>query len=597
MIAQSVMIQAANRLLSASGSSASGPGKRGAGFELHMGKSLQSFGADTGSLLKPARSHSKYDFNRPVNENGNSKSGFEHSGNSCRVSGKPASDSKAYKAKATDKSKAYRAADERKAYKTAYNNKHEDDGIRLNDEDEAYNTASGISAMLSDVQEAARNVLRLSQEEFMQLLSDAGITQAELTDPERLKDLFLVYSGNTDPMSLLTDEGLNQGLNELLMSVEEVMDASGIELTPEQLQQRLSIILQEAGQDEGNTGYGHAPYEGWIANEGNAAYEALLSGEAVAEADSGSNEADIGMNINGQPANSGYPEYSEYVNDTVGNSDVFASLKALRDAISIGNAYRSGEEMEAIAAHNAGQELDVNAGPSISEEATASGQERQAENASGGLLKAFEADISSEEKEGSNHKELLNKDAGRQALEGSFELRQDGLFDRLGAARIFQTEYMPDTSDSVRLKEIVDQIVGQIKLTLKQDNASMELALHPEGLGRVKLTVQAKNGLMAAQFIVHNDTAREAIEGNIQILKDALSEQGLKVENIEVLVSTNTFGQESSPGKEGQPTEQKKSRGQRLIIGSNEMPAEEPDTQTGKADIAGILGSSIDMTA
>lgn len=94
-----------------------------------------------------------------------------------------------------------------------------------------------------------------------------------------------------------------------------------------------------------------------------------------------------------------------------------------------------------------------------------------------------------------------------------------------------------------QMQEIVDQVVENIKITLSADSTSMEIQLNPEHLGKVNLSVLAKHGQLTASFVVDNYVAKEAIESQLNVLKECLNEQGIKVEAIEVTVAEQGFSQ------------------------------------------------------
>ncbi|MBQ3061942.1 MAG: flagellar hook-length control protein FliK [Lachnospiraceae bacterium] len=110
------------------------------------------------------------------------------------------------------------------------------------------------------------------------------------------------------------------------------------------------------------------------------------------------------------------------------------------------------------------------------------------------------------------------------------------------------------------VKQVIDQIVTQIKVTVTKDTQSIQMQLNPENLGRVNMTITSKNGVMTAQFIVESEAAKEAIEGQIRLLIDNLNDQGLKVEELEVTTRQFSFNQqESSDSGAGQNSKSKKS--------------------------------------
>lgn len=129
------------------------------------------------------------------------------------------------------------------------------------------------------------------------------------------------------------------------------------------------------------------------------------------------------------------------------------------------------------------------------------------------------------------------------------------------------------------VKQVIDQIVTQIKVTVTKDTQSIQMMLNPENLGRVNMTITSKNGVMTAQFIVESEAAKEAIEGQIKVLIDNLNDQGLKVEELEVTTRQFSFNQqESSDSQAGHNTKSKKSFTTTDFFADEISQAEETET-------------------
>lgn len=163
-----------------------------------------------------------------------------------------------------------------------------------------------------------------------------------------------------------------------------------------------------------------------------------------------------------------------------------------------------------------------------------------------------------------------------------------------GAAREINAEQLQT------MKEIVNQIVEQIKISIKPESTSMEIQLNPESLGRVDLTVVSKNGLLTASFTAENQIAKEAIESQMQVLKDNLNNQGVKVEAIEVNVAEFGFRQntESGADAQGQSRNQKKSGNRRINL--DYFDEEGTDASEEEVLAARVLrdnGGTVDYTA
>lgn len=144
-----------------------------------------------------------------------------------------------------------------------------------------------------------------------------------------------------------------------------------------------------------------------------------------------------------------------------------------------------------------------------------------------------------------------------------------------------------------QLSEITNQIVEQIKIIIKPDQTSMELNLNPDYLGKVNLSVVSKDGVLTAHFTTQTEVAKEAIESQIQVLKDNLNNQGLKVDAIEVTVSNFEFAgsnQTSSDEKE-----QKQSNNRRVFRDDESINSISESDEIMNETIS--QGSSIDYTA
>ena len=150
------------------------------------------------------------------------------------------------------------------------------------------------------------------------------------------------------------------------------------------------------------------------------------------------------------------------------------------------------------------------------------------------------------------------------------------------------------------MREIVNQVVEQIKIAIKPQATSMELQLNPENLGKVELTVVSKNGLLTASFTAENQIAKEALESQMQVLKDNLNNQGVKVEAIEVNVSQFGFKQntESGTDAQSQSRQQKKSGNRRINLDYfDEETVDISEEEVLAAKVLKDNGGTVDYTA
>lgn len=155
-------------------------------------------------------------------------------------------------------------------------------------------------------------------------------------------------------------------------------------------------------------------------------------------------------------------------------------------------------------------------------------------------------------------------------------------------------------SKAQQIREITSQILDAVRINIKPDQTSMELQLNPENLGRINLTVVSKEGVLTAKFVTGTETAKEAIESQLQVFKENLNNQGLKVENVEVTVSYSAFDQKEQGFQEnGGKDSQEKGRN-RAFRGLDEINGNSADTSKEELANLGSLEqstSSVDYTA
>lgn len=88
---------------------------------------------------------------------------------------------------------------------------------------------------------------------------------------------------------------------------------------------------------------------------------------------------------------------------------------------------------------------------------------------------------------------------------------------------------------------VASQIVDQARLIDGQKNTEMIIQLKPEHLGELTLKVTVENGTVSASFHSNNSEVRNIIEASLPQLKQDLSNQGLKIENVGVYAGLGEF--------------------------------------------------------
>lgn len=158
-------------------------------------------------------------------------------------------------------------------------------------------------------------------------------------------------------------------------------------------------------------------------------------------------------------------------------------------------------------------------------------------------------------------------------------------------------EFSDNTVRLYEIREIAQQIINQIRVTMTSEQTTMELQLNPEHLGKVNLTISSKEGVMTAHFSVQNDLAKEAIEGQLITLKDTLAQQGIKVENIDVTVTSYTFDQNNSSNDAEQMMQKKQKTGSKITFEEAVAMSEEPLEDADNMNLTGAMGYTINYKA
>lgn len=143
-------------------------------------------------------------------------------------------------------------------------------------------------------------------------------------------------------------------------------------------------------------------------------------------------------------------------------------------------------------------------------------------------------------------------------------------------------------------KEVIDQIVEQVRVKMNQDTTSLEMQLYPEHLGKIQINVVSKDGVMTARIIAETEAAKQAIEGGLTSLKESMEQQNLKVDAIEVMVSTTGF--ESGNEEQNSYEQQQSSRsGKKLDL--SELQEDEDGKEAAELEKMKYTGSSVSYTA
>lgn len=173
-------------------------------------------------------------------------------------------------------------------------------------------------------------------------------------------------------------------------------------------------------------------------------------------------------------------------------------------------------------------------------------------------------------------------------MDNAFAVQQtDGINNKI-------QELLAERVDAQTSENIVKQVVEQVKLNIKTDVTSMQMQLYPEHLGKVAIQVVSKNGVLTAQIAAENEGARAALESQLSTLKESFDNQGLKVQSVEVMVSSRGFDQNNDTNTNSEDSQKQGKRVRKNLL--QDLEGTEEDIQE-EEDLKVTLGNTVSYTA
>lgn len=157
---------------------------------------------------------------------------------------------------------------------------------------------------------------------------------------------------------------------------------------------------------------------------------------------------------------------------------------------------------------------------------------------------------------------------------------------------------------TVDVADIMNQIAEFARVNVSQDTSSIEMQLNPENLGKIYLQISTtKEGTVHAQLAAQNEAVKAALETQVAELRQTLSQQGVKVDAIEVTVASHEFEQNleqhaESEKRQGEEQEQARPTRRNLSRDSlDELSGLMSEEEVIAAQIMKDNGNSMDVIA
>ena len=178
----------------------------------------------------------------------------------------------------------------------------------------------------------------------------------------------------------------------------------------------------------------------------------------------------------------------------------------------------------------------------------------------------------------------------------------NGVTDAVGGTTA--AEEMLAYTDRAQMENIVRQITEKITVSASEDVTKMELQLHPASLGNVNILLTSGKDGIVARFTAQNEIVKEAVESQMIQLQQKFEAQGIKVNSIEVTVSSHAFEenlqqQGGSAGNNEQASKGRKGLRRINLLDADDIAseAEMDDAERISAQMMAMSGNTVDFSA
>lgn len=86
---------------------------------------------------------------------------------------------------------------------------------------------------------------------------------------------------------------------------------------------------------------------------------------------------------------------------------------------------------------------------------------------------------------------------------------------------------------------VVDQMIAHFSVNKRLETGTVNLRLYPQELGELRMEIKVEQDNIKAHIIAQNPQAQEMIDRHLPRLREALEQQGLNLQHVEVTIATH----------------------------------------------------------
>lgn len=158
-------------------------------------------------------------------------------------------------------------------------------------------------------------------------------------------------------------------------------------------------------------------------------------------------------------------------------------------------------------------------------------------------------------------------------------------------------QVLSDRTGKNQAVSIISQITEQVKLNVNSEFKSMEMQLYPEHLGKVGIQVVSRDGAVTATISAETEAVKRVLEAQLLTLKDNLNNQGLKVDNVEVVITSQNSMYGENTHEESSSDDKKDRKSRKAVQSILDDVGLSADMQQGEKEIMETLGNTVSYQA
>jgi flagellar hook-length control protein FliK len=120
-----------------------------------------------------------------------------------------------------------------------------------------------------------------------------------------------------------------------------------------------------------------------------------------------------------------------------------------------------------------------------------------------------------------------------------FAHTRSGLQTTSSGAPVDSSMFRLSSGSTVPEGTVVDQMIAHFSVNKRLETGTVNLRLYPQELGELRMEIKVEQDNIKAHIIAQNPQAQEMIDRHLPRLREALEQQGLNLQHVEVTIAAH----------------------------------------------------------